>query len=109
MAKTIKPSARGELEILDVIQNYLDHECLDITKLGRGYAWLDTGTPQSLLQAALFIQTIEQRQGLSICCPEEIALAKGYISDRDFKNIASGLISSNYGQYLARIVDEIDI
>lgn len=109
VAKAIKPSSRGELEILDVIQNYLDRDCLEVTKLGRGYAWLDTGTPQSLLQAANFIQTIEQRQGLSICCPEEIALAKGYIDIHKFKKIAAELVTSDYGQYLARIVAEAEV
>ena len=109
VAKTIKPSVRGELEILDVIQSYLDRDCLEVTKLGRGYAWLDTGTPQSLLQAAIFIQTIEQRQGLSICCPEEIALAKGYINISDFKKIAATFESSDYGQYLSRIISEVDV
>ena len=109
VAKTVKPSARGELEIIDVIQNYLDRDELEVEKLGRGYAWLDTGTPQSLLQAATFVQTIEQRQGLSICCPEEIALAKGYIDISAFKKIAAAMAASDYGLYLARIVAEVDV
>lgn len=106
VAKGVTPSARGELEIIDVIQHYLDREVLGVEKLGRGYAWLDTGTPQSLLQAASFVQTIEQRQGLSICCPEEIALMSGFIDLAAFKAIAEKMAKSDYGVYLARIADE---
>ena len=81
-------------------------ERLKVEKLGRGYAWLDTGTPQSLLQATMFVQTMEQRQGLSICCPEEIALSMGFISIDDFKSISKKMEKSYYSEYLAKIVAE---
>jgi len=109
IAKTISPSARGELEILDVIQNYLNENTLKVEKLGRGYSWLDTGTPQSLLQAATFVQTLQQRQGLSVCCPEEIALSKGFIDLATFKQLAQNMGTSDYGKLLYQIASEFNI
>ena len=109
IAKTISPSARGELEILDVIQNYLKENTLKVEKLGRGYSWLDTGTPQSLLQAATFVQTLQQRQGLYVCCPEEIALSKGFIDITAFKQLAQNMGTSDYGKLLYQIATEFDI
>ena len=107
IAAKIKPSARGELEIVDVIADYLGRKALRVEKLGRGYAWLDTGTPQSLLQAAQFVQTVEERQGLKICCPEEIALRMGFIDLGRFRAGAREFGSSAYGQYLERIAAEM--
>ena len=107
IAKGVKPSARGELEIIDVIQDYLVRGSLEVEKFGRGFSWLDTGTPQSLLQATTFVQTIEERQGLSICCPEEIALHMSFIDIAQFTSLAQAMSASEYGRYLARIVDEI--
>ena len=109
IAKTIAPSARKELEILDVIQIYLNKESLIVEKLGRGYSWLDTGTPQSLLQAASFVQTLQQRQGLSVCCPEEIALSKGFIDLANFKQLAQYMAKSDYGKLLLQIASEHDV
>jgi glucose-1-phosphate thymidylyltransferase len=109
IARSISPSARGELEILDVIQYYLNNKTLKVKKLGRGYSWLDTGTPQSLLQAATFVQTLQQRQGLSVCCPEEVALSKGFIDLASFKKLAEGAASSDYGKLLSQIASEFDI
>lgn len=109
IAKTISPSARGELEILDVIQNYLNENTLKVEKLGRGYSWLDTGTPQSLLQAATFVQTLQQRQGLSVCCPEEIALSKEFIDLATFKQLAQNMGTSDYGKLLCQIASEFNI
>jgi len=109
IAKTISPSARGELEILDVIQNYLNENTLKVEKLGRGYSWLDTGTPQSLLQAATFVQTLQQRQGLYVCCPEEIALSKGFIDITAFKQLAQNMGTSDYGKLLYQIASEFNI
>ena len=106
IAKSITPSARGELEILDVIQCYLNKTTLKVEKLGRGYSWLDTGTPQSLLQAATFVQTLQQRQGLSVCCPEEVALSKGFINLASFKNLAEDAAKSDYGKLLSQIALE---
>ncbi|MDA0836419.1 MAG: glucose-1-phosphate thymidylyltransferase RfbA [Planctomycetota bacterium] len=105
IAANLKPSARGELEITDVNRAYLERGELSVVKLGRGYAWLDTGTPESLLQAANYIATIEERQGLKIACPEEIAWHLGLISDEQILALAEPLKKSNYGEYLIRLVE----
>jgi glucose-1-phosphate thymidylyltransferase len=99
-AKNVKPSPRGELEITDVIEQYLQQGSLNVEIMGRGTAWLDTGTHDSLLQAATFIETIEKRQGLKVCCPEEIAYRMGYISAEQLKTLAEPLKKSGYGMYL---------
>ncbi|QDG51694.1 glucose-1-phosphate thymidylyltransferase RfbA [Persicimonas caeni] len=106
IAKSLEPSARGELEITDVNKTYLERKSLDVELLGRGMAWLDTGTHQSLLQASNFIATIQQRQGLMIACPEEIAWREGWISDEQVLELASPLRKSEYGQYLHQLVHE---
>ena len=100
IAATIKPSARGELEIVDVLRDYLNRRALEVEWLGRGYAWLDTGTHEAMLQAAHYIETIETRQGLKIACLEEIAWRSGYIDVDKFKHLADGYSESFYGQYL---------
>ncbi|QJD30501.1 glucose-1-phosphate thymidylyltransferase RfbA [Methylococcus geothermalis] len=105
MAATLKPSARGELEITDINRLYLEQGQLHIQKMGRGVAWLDTGTHDSLLQASNFIQTIEERQGLKICCPEEIALNKGWINAEEVGRLADNLGKSGYGAYLRRLIE----
>ncbi len=104
IAKQIKPSHRGELEITDVNIAYLKQGNLRVEKLGRGSAWLDTGTHQSLLSAANYMQVIEERQGLKICCPEEIAYHKGYISAEQLEVLAQPLLKNGYGQYLLSIL-----
>jgi glucose-1-phosphate thymidylyltransferase len=106
VAKSIKPSARGELEITDVNKRYLEQGKLNVVNMGRGTAWLDTGTHESLLEASSFIQTLEKRQGLKISCPEEIAWRQGLITSDQLKALAEPLIKSGYGQYLLQIVDE---
>ena len=106
VAKSIKPSARGELEIIDVNKRYLEQGKLNVVNLGRGTAWLDTGTHESLLEASSFIETLEKRQGLKISCPEEIAWRQGLITSDQLKALAEPLIKSGYGQYLLQIVDE---
>jgi glucose-1-phosphate thymidylyltransferase len=104
MAADLKPGPRGELEITDINKIYLEQGQLRVDRLGRGVAWLDTGTHDSLLQAANFIQTIEERQGLKICCPEEIAWSQGWISSELLAEQAAPLRKSNYGEYLLRLL-----
>lgn len=104
MAANLKPSARGELEITDINKLYLQQDQLCVEKLGRGYAWLDTGTHESLLQAANFIETIEQRQGLKISCPEEIAYRMGLINADQVVKLAEPLKKNGYGQYLLNLI-----
>lgn len=106
IAKSLKPSLRGELEITDLNREYLARKELGIEIMGRGHAWLDTGTHDSLLEASSFIQTIEKRQGLKVCCPEEIAFRSGWISADDLAHIASPLAKSGYGTYLLSLLDE---
>ena len=105
-AKTLKPSKRGELEITDLNRLYLDEENLHVKLLGRGMAWLDTGTHDSLLQASNFIATIEKRQGLKIACIEEIAYKKGWIDKETLLRLAKPLAINEYGQYLIKIAKE---
>lgn len=104
-AKFIKPSARGELEITDLNKIYLQEKALRVETLGRGYAWLDTGTHESLLQAASFVETVQDRQGLKIACPEEIAFNLGYIDSKQLKKLAEPLKKNEYGKYLMAIAD----
>jgi glucose-1-phosphate thymidylyltransferase len=106
IAASLKPSARGELEITDVNQRYLDMNQLDVAMMGRGFAWLDTGTHESLLEASQFIETIERRQGLKIACPEEIAFHMGYITADEVRALANPLAKNSYGQYLLRLLSE---
>lgn len=104
MAKNLKPSARGELEITDINRIYLEQGNLSVAMMGRGYAWLDTGTHESLIEAANFIQTIETRQGLKVACPEEIAYRKGFINAEQVRALAAPLAKNAYGQYLLKMV-----
>ena len=106
IAKSIKPSARGELEITTVNEIYLQRGLLDVQVMGRGYAWLDTGTHESLLEASLFIQTLEKRQGLKIACPEEIAYRMGFITRAQLETLAQPLLKSGYGNYLLQLIGE---
>jgi glucose-1-phosphate thymidylyltransferase len=106
IAANLKPSARGELEITDVNRAYLDRGQLHVERLTRGIAWLDTGTHESLMQAANYIQAIEERQGLMVACLEEIAFRKGYITAADLARLAKPMASSMYGQYLFRILEQ---
>lgn len=106
MAKQVKPSARGELEITDLNRMYLEQGVLDVQTMGRGYAWLDTGTHESMLEASQFIHTIENRQGLKVACPEEIAWRSGWIDDAQLQTLAQPLAKSGYGQYLLRLLKE---
>jgi len=106
LAKRLKPSPRGELEITDLNRLYLEQGQLSVEIMGRGYAWLDTGTHDSLLQASQFIATLEQRQGLKIACPEEIAWRHGWISSEELEKLAQPLAKNGYGQYLLRLLKE---
>jgi len=107
MAKSLKPSPRGELEITDINRIYLEQSELDVEIMGRGYAWLDTGTHDSLLEAGQFIATIEQRQDLKISCPEEIAYRQGWISADELEILAKPLLKNGYGKYLKRVLTEV--
>jgi glucose-1-phosphate thymidylyltransferase len=109
IAASIQPSARGELEITDVNRAYLDQNSLSVEIMGRGYAWLDTGTHDSLLDAAGFIATLQKRQGLMVACPEEIAYRQGWISAEMVEKAASQLRNNSYGQYLSKILKEMNI
>jgi len=106
VAAGLKPSARGELEITDVNRRYLEWGELDVLTMGRGFAWLDTGTHESLLEASQFIETIEKRQGLKVACPEEIAYRMGYIDAARLEALARPLAKSGYGEYLLRVLSE---
>lgn len=106
LAKSIRPSSRGELEITDLNRIYLAENKLRVETMGRGYAWLDTGTHESLLQAATYVQTMQDRQGLKIACVEEIAYKLGYISKEDVARLAEPLKKNEYGQYLMRVINE---
>jgi glucose-1-phosphate thymidylyltransferase len=106
IAASIKPSARGELEITDVNRIYLEHGSLNVERMGRGMAWLDTGTHDSLLEAGHFIATIEHRQGLKVACPEEIAYRKGYISADQLRQLSEPVRKNGYGQYLLRLLND---
>jgi glucose-1-phosphate thymidylyltransferase len=106
IASGLKPSARGELEITDVNRAYLEQGELEVIAMGRGMAWLDTGTHEALLEAAHFIETIERRQGLKIACPEEVAYRMGFIDARQLEALAGPLEKSGYGEYLRRVLSE---
>ncbi|WP_333677085.1 glucose-1-phosphate thymidylyltransferase RfbA [Dyella sp.] len=105
-AAELKPSPRGELEITDLNRRYLEDNSLHLEQLGRGYAWLDTGTHESLMEAGNYIQTIENRQGLKVCCPEEVAYNNGWIDAEQVKRLAAPLLKTGYGQYLMHLVEQ---
>jgi glucose-1-phosphate thymidylyltransferase len=105
IAARLKPSPRGELEITDVNRDYLRRGVLSVERLGRGVAWLDTGTHESLLSASQFVETIEERQALMICCVEEIAFRMGYITADTLRTIAEPMRANSYGQYLLRLLE----
>ncbi len=108
IAKSLKPSSRGELEITDINQKYLDDEQLQVELLGRGFAWLDTGTHESLLEAGHFVHTIEHRQGLKVACLEEIAWNNGWITEETLNNQADKFKKTGYGQYLYKLLNEVE-
>ena len=108
VAKTIKPSARGELEITTVNQRFLDDKELKVQTLGRGFAWLDTGTHDSLSEASTFIEVIEKRQGLKVACLEGIAFRKGWITADKLREVARPMLKNQYGQYLLQVIDEVE-
>jgi glucose-1-phosphate thymidylyltransferase len=105
-ARDLKPSARGELEITDLNRLYLEEGSLNVEVMGRGYAWLDTGSHESMLQASQFVESVEQRQGLMVCCPEEIAFRRGWISTEQLTEISKPLQKTHYGQYLLALAEK---
>lgn len=107
IAASLKPSARGELEISDINRTYMERGQLNVLTMGRGYAWLDTGTHESLIEASNFIETIEHRQGLKVACPEEVAYSQGYITAAQLEKLAAPLAKSAYGQYLLNLLKEM--
>ena len=109
IAKTIEPSARGEYEISTVNQEFLKEKTLTVQTLGRGFAWLDTGTHDSLSEASTFVEVIEKRQGLKIACLEEVAYRKGWINEKTMKELAEPMIKNQYGQYLLKVIDELKL
>jgi glucose-1-phosphate thymidylyltransferase len=108
LAENLKPSPRGEIEITDINRIYMERGQLQVEVLGRGVAWLDAGTHESLLQASSFVQAIEERQGLMVACPEEIAYQKGFISPDGLRRQARQMAGNNYGQYLLHLLDELE-
>ncbi|MGE4123860.1 MAG: glucose-1-phosphate thymidylyltransferase RfbA [Pusillimonas sp.] len=106
MARQVRPSARGELEITDLNRMYLERGALNVELMGRGFAWLDTGTHESMLEASQFIQTIEHRQGLKVAAPEEIAWRNGWINDEALRKLATPMAKNNYGQYLLQLLED---
>ena len=106
IARDLKPSPRGELEITDVNRIYLERQQLNVQVMGRGHAWLDTGTHESLLDASQFIATIEKRQGLKVACPEEIAYRKGWLDAAQLEKLAQPMLKNPYGQYLMSVLKE---
>ncbi len=108
IAKNVKPSARGELEITSVNEIYMKNKKLKVEKLGRGMAWFDTGTHDALLETASFVQTIQKRQGLQICCPEEIAFENGWITADQLEELAKSLLKTDYGKFLKNLAEDID-
>lgn len=106
IAKTVQPSGRGELEITDINRAYLEHGTLTVQVMGRGMAWLDTGTHESLMEASSFIETVEKRQGLKVCAPEETAYRMGFIEAQDVERLAQPLAKNGYGQYLLRMLND---
>ncbi|MCK4607869.1 MAG: glucose-1-phosphate thymidylyltransferase, partial [Gammaproteobacteria bacterium] len=106
IAKGLKPSARGELEITDINNNYLHKQQLNFVPFNRGFAWLDTGTPRALLEAANYFAVLEERQGLKVSCPEEIAWRMGYISADELENLGKTLTKSGYGGYLMQLLEK---
>jgi len=108
LAKTLRPSARGELEITDLNRLYLQQQKLQVRRMPRGFAWLDTGTPRSLLEASTFVQVIEERQGLKVGCPEEVAFRKGFITLDQLRQLANPIAKTPYGQYLLRLIRDAE-
>ena len=108
IAKNIKPSARGELEITTVNQAFLQEHKLKVKSLGRGFAWLDTGTHDSLAEASIFVEVIEKRQGLKIACLEGIAYRKGWIDKKKMETLAQPMLNNQYGQYLMKVINEVE-
>jgi glucose-1-phosphate thymidylyltransferase len=106
MAMSLQPSKRNELEITDINRLYLQSDALDVVVMGRGYAWLDTGTHDSFIDASQFIRTIEQRQGLKVACPEEIGYRMGYIAAEELRRLAEPMSRNEYGRYLLRLLDD---
>ena len=105
-AKNLKPSPRGELEITDLNKLYLEEESLNVKLLGRGFAWLDTGTHDSLLEASNYVATVERRQGLKVSCIEEIAFKRGFINKKQLRSLAEPMQKNQYGQYLLALADD---